>query len=323
MKDTIAVIGAGISGLVFAREMQAAGASVVVLEKGRGVGGRMATKRIGAAAFDQGAQFFTTRSPEFERLAAEWTALGAVAPWPGSAHRRSIGTNGMTSVPKVLGEGLKIMREHKVTRVRRHSGGSWEVEIEEHGVMRAERLVLTAPVPQSLALLEAGDVALPEETRTGLAALRYDPCLALLVVLSGESAVPADGVALESGSIRWIADNTKKGISPGVAAALTIHASPEFSALHYGKTEAEVTALLLPAAERFLGAPVVSATLHRWKFSEPRVTHAERCVWLDDLALGFAGDAFGGPRVEGAVLSGLALAGRVKPTLRALPGNER
>ena len=63
----------------------------------------------------------------------------------------------------------------------------------------------------------------------------------------------------------------------------------------------------------WLGAPVVSATLHRWKFSEPKTIHPERCVWLSELGLGFAGDAFGGPRVEGAALSGLALAALLSP----------
>lgn len=69
-----------------------------------------------------------------------------------------------------------------------------------------------------------------------------------------------------------------------------------------------MAALLLPEVQPWLCGSVVSTTLHRWRYSEPKTTHPEPCVWLPDLALGFAGDAFGGPKVEGAGSSGLALA---------------
>ena len=59
------VVGAGISGLLAAQELTAAGWRVVVLDKGRGVGGRMATRRVGDGTFDHGAQFFTVRGERF------------------------------------------------------------------------------------------------------------------------------------------------------------------------------------------------------------------------------------------------------------------
>ena len=70
-------------------------------------------------------------------------------------------------------------------------------------------------------------------------------------------------------------------------------------------------------AEDLIGAPIAGATLHRWKFSHARETHPEPFVWWPEESLGFAGDAFGGPRVEGAAVSGLALAERVKEDLAA------
>ena len=42
----IAVIGAGIAGLVCAQQLSQAGYSVVVVEKSRGLGGRLATRRL-------------------------------------------------------------------------------------------------------------------------------------------------------------------------------------------------------------------------------------------------------------------------------------
>lgn len=58
----IVIVGAGLSGLVAARSLAASGHDVSVLDKGRGVGGRLATRRIGDAVLDHGAQFFTVRT---------------------------------------------------------------------------------------------------------------------------------------------------------------------------------------------------------------------------------------------------------------------
>ena len=69
----IAVIGAGISGLVCARKLADAGHRVVVLEKSRSLGGRCATRKLGEHLVDTGAQYFTLRDEkirsEVEQLA--------------------------------------------------------------------------------------------------------------------------------------------------------------------------------------------------------------------------------------------------------------
>ncbi len=317
MHQNTVIIGAGIAGLLAARVLQEAGARVTVLEKSRGVGGRLATKRVGDAVFDQGAQYFTVKDPRFAAWVEEWEKAGLVAAWPGGAHRRYIGRPSMTAVPKALAEGLDIKREHKVTAIG-CCGDHWCVDVEDHGCLRAERIILTAPMPQALALLRAGNFMLPEPLAGQLAALTYDPCLALLVTLAGRSRLPLEGVRSEAGNVRWAADNQSKGVSPGVA-AVTLHLSPEFSAAHYGRTDVEVLELVRAEAEDVVGAPIASATLHRWKFSHARTMHPAPFVWWAEEQLGFAGDAFGGARVEGAALSGLALGERVKAELSARP----
>jgi hypothetical protein len=104
-----------------------------------------------------------------------------------------------------------------------------------------------------------------------------------------------------------MADNQHKGVSPGPGAAVTIHAGPQFSQAHWATPEAEVTSALLAAAAPWLGSAPVQTQLHRWRYSLPLRVHPERCLVLREPApLAFAGDAFGGPRVEGAALSGLA-----------------
>jgi predicted NAD/FAD-dependent oxidoreductase len=317
--STTLIIGAGIAGLILARRLVAAGETVVLLDKSRGVGGRMATKRLDGAVFDQGAQFFTGRDPAVAALAAEWAAAGLVRDWGGGEYPRYVSPAGMTAVPKHLAEGLNLRREHKALAVRRTADG-WVVKVENRPPLAAARLVLTAPVPQALALLSAGDVALPPPLAAELATLDYHPCLALLLALDGPAAVPPGGIAPADGPLRWLADNTAKGVSPGPGSALTVHSTPEFARAHYQASETEVLALLGPALAPWLGgARPRTVALHRWRYSEPRHTFRAPCLWLPEWQLGLAGDAFGGPKVGGAILSGLALAAALEPAAAGRP----
>lgn len=309
------IIGAGIAGLVAARVLQDAGARVAVLEKSRDPGGRLATKRVGDAVFDQGAQYFTVKDPRFAAWVSRWERDGLVAPWPGGTQGRYIGRPNMAALAKALAEGLDIKRQHAVTALG-CCGDHWCVDVEGHGCLRAERILLTAPPPQALALLKAGDFTVPEPLLSQLKALTYDPCLALLVTVTGRSRLPQEGVRRESGVVRWAADNQTKGVSVN-AAAITLHLSAEFSVANYGRPDDEVLELVRAEAEALIGATITGATLHRWKFGHARAMHPEPFFWWPEEQLGFAGDAFGGAKVEGAALSGLALAERVKAELRS------
>ncbi|MEZ5225442.1 MAG: FAD-dependent oxidoreductase [Acidimicrobiales bacterium] len=44
------IIGAGLAGLVAARRLSESGRRVIVVDKGRSVGGRLATRRLGSGA---------------------------------------------------------------------------------------------------------------------------------------------------------------------------------------------------------------------------------------------------------------------------------
>ena len=76
----VVIVGAGLAGLTAAGAL-VADHDVVLLDKGRSPGGRLATRRIGGAVFDHGAQFFTVRSDEFGRRVDRWRRDGVVAEW--------------------------------------------------------------------------------------------------------------------------------------------------------------------------------------------------------------------------------------------------
>lgn len=324
----VLVVGAGISGLLAARALGERGLRVVVLDKGRGVGGRMATRRLEGGAFDHGAQFFTARDPQFQALVEEWLEAGLVKTWARgfalsaggektNGEARYCGVAGMASIAKRLSEGLDLRLEAKVARVETADGG-WRVGTETGGEYFARSLLLTSPAPQSLELLRTSGVELPTGVRGELEAIEYAPCLALLALLSGPCSLPNPGGMWCSGEpIAWMADNQRKGVSKVYGSALTIHAGQAFSREHWQTPEAEVTAALLAAASPWLGGALVKTQLHRWRYSQPLRAHAARCVTLRlPGLLAFAGDGFGSPRVEGAALSGLAAGAALVDLLR-------
>jgi predicted NAD/FAD-dependent oxidoreductase len=290
--------------------LQARGWRVLLLDKGRSPGGRMATRRIGESRFDHGAQFFTVRDPAFGEAVGEWQSSGWVAPWfSEGGHARYWSCGGMNALAKHLAAPLDVRTECKVERVEPEAGG-WEVTVEGGERFRADSLVLTPPAPQSLALVPSD--WLPPEITSALRAIEFDPCFALLVSLDGAGRVPAPGyLRPENGPVEWIADNTQKGVSTGTA-ALTIHARAEFSREHLETSQEEVARLLLEAAAPAIAGSVTHWQLHRWKYAKPVAVNASRCLFSQQPApVAIAGDAFGGPRVEGAFLSGLEAAERL------------
>lgn len=318
MQDSVLIVGAGLSGLTAARELLRHGHKVTVIEKGRGVGGRLATRRFEGAAFDHGAQFFTVRDPRFRAQVDGWQEAGAAAEWfrgypspeggkPDDTYPRFCGTPGMTALATSLAEGLDIQFNETLLRAQ-WDGAGWTATSESGQEFAADWLLLTPPAPQSLGLLDAGEVVLPVATRRCLEELRYEPCFALMVLLDGPSRIPPPGALYVNGEvISWIADNSQKGVS-SIPGAVTIHASGAWTRAHYDVSPEEVVRVLLVAAEEFLGAGVKSWQLHRWRYSKPENPLEVGALAVPEIRLVFAGDALNGAKVEGATLSGLRAA---------------
>lgn len=316
------IVGAGISGLLAARELESAGWTVTLLDKGRGVGGRMATRRVGGGTFDHGAQFFTVREDRFERLVKGWLEAGVAREWTRGfadasgemnedGYPRYRGAEGMSSIPKHLAHGLDVRTGERAVEVNARGGG-WEVVCDSGLRATADVLMLTAPAPQSLELIHSGNFDLPADARRRLEEISYDPCLALMVALDTPDIVPEPGgVQIKDEPLDWIGDNHRKGISADPA--VTIHAGPRWSREHYSDDEDEITITLLSLAGgqlgRDLAARVRETSLARWRYSWVTNPHPEPSLLAsEEPALIFAGDGFGQPKVEGATLSGLAAA---------------
>ena len=336
----VVVVGAGLSGLVAGCELHDAGVEVTLVDKGRSVGGRLATRRIGTARLDHGAQFFTVRTPAFQRRVDDWIERDVVRVWShgfadglaegsadpsdgavGDGYPRYVATAGMNSLAKDLADGLAIETLTMVFAVRladESADHRWDVVIDDGTVRPADAVIFTSPLPQTFSMLvdmiwsedETADSVAEHgvELAEGLFRTEYDRTLGLLCTLDRPSAIPAPGgVQRPEGIFGFIGDNAAKGISD--TPAVTFHATAEWSEARWDDDADEVLGDLVDAAQPWLGdAEIVESQLKKWRFATPRSIWPEPCFVTAHGTMVLAGDAFAGPRVEGAHNSGLAAA---------------
>ncbi len=316
--SNIAVVGAGIAGLACATALRQAGLPVSVLDKSRGPSGRMSTRRGDDWQCDHGAQYFTARSPEFRAEVARWQAAGVAAVWPlrlrviddaggrqaDEALERFVGVPRMTAPARFLAALVEPRVGTTIRRLERGTSG-WRLESTEHGWLdeRFDAVVLAVPAPQAVPLLEQ---QAPELAALASRAVMRG-CWAAMLRFAAPVDLPFDGAFINSGPLRWVArDNSKPGRSG--RETWLLHASAEWSEAHL-EDDADGVASTLIEAFRRLGAPAPQAwTAHRWRYADTEPALDKVCVWRAQDGLGLCGDWLNGGKVEGAWLSGRALA---------------
>jgi len=320
----VAIIGAGLAGLVLARGLRDA-REVVLFEKSRGAGGRMATRYAGDYEFDHGAQFFTTRTPAFRRFVEPLVATGHAGIWQARFAEFSgsdvtatrtwdheyphyVGVPRMNAIGRALAEDLDVRLQTAVTEVSREQGG-WLLtgrrsggEPEPLGVF--DRLLVTAPLTQTLALL-------PEERALAEAAAGHDMlgCYALMLGFESPPAVAFDAALVRDADVSWISVNSSK---PGRNAAPTmlVHATNRWADANMQMPLDEVTGHLLSEVQRVTGVDGHTAAhcdVHRWRFANLPKQSGPRCFYDAERGLGVAGDWWVRGRVEAAFTSASAL----------------
>lgn len=325
-RHDVVVVGGGLSGLVAADLLTEAGCDVLVVEKATSVGGRLATRRMPGldgqlARVDHGAQFFTVRTAAFAKAVDGWLADGLVHEWcrgfgpTGDGFPRYCAPHGMNSVAKTLATSSAARCDTRVASL--HLDENRLVVHDERGTQwGASDVVLTPPVPQSLALCDAGLMPIDHQARAALEAITYAPCLALLVTIDRIDVLPPPGgmqlTISDDPVFSFIGDNQAKGASD--VPALTFHANDATSLAYYDDDVASVSCVLIEHAQRYLqDATIINYELKRWRYARPLVTHPDDCLVLP-VGTGrvvFAGDAFGSGKIEGAFLSGRAAAAAV------------
>ena len=324
-QKTVVIVGGGICGLMAATVLQCQGLEVIVLDKGRGIGGRLATRRLRhgdiEGCFDFGTQYFKALDPTFKHWVEGWIEAGVVEVWSrkmpsasGVPKSTSVvlyrGIPGNRSLAQYLAQSLTVETKTRVSHFE-WQDERWHIHCESGATYLADYLVLTPPVPQSLDLMSASNLLpfLPKGLHSTLSSIQYEACLTLLILLDSVPAIPEPGGIWLSGEpLRWLACNHQKGASPD-GYGVTAHAGPAFSRTFFDSDRQKVTELMLAAAEPWLEANVLETYLHGWRYSQPLNFYDESFAFGHFPGpLYFGGDAFMDGKVEGAALSGLAIA---------------
>lgn len=310
MRPSVAVVGAGMTGLSCARRLADAGCRVQVFDKGRGLGGRLATRRIDEAlSFDHGVQFVTARGAGFAALLHELERRGVAARWrprqAGPAAGASgwwVGRPGMSRLVRPLAEGLDVHVAARVVALEDTPGG-WRLRAEAgalHGPF--DRLVLALPPLQAAALLDGRGLA------ASLSAVDVAPCWAVLLAFSAPLPAPFDVWRAAEGRLAFAARNASKPGRLALPEAWVLHAGADWSAAHLEAAPEDVVAALSAAFAEIAGPLPESlhASAHRWRYARTLRPFGRPFLAAERLHVG--GDWCLGAHVEAAYDSGTAIA---------------
>ena len=302
----IIIIGAGMAGLSAARILTQKGYEVIVLDKGRGVGGRMSTRTVENAKADHGAQYFSVKTPEFQTLISELQSDNVTAEWHLAQREnvRYIGAKGMNTIPKKMASLSSVLVNEKVILIENNT-----VKTESGNIYPFDKLVITIPIPQVIDLFQNSKMLFSENDKSVLGEIKYEPCIAVVAVLKEPTKIVSGGIILENQPVSWIADNFQKGITQ--IPTVTIHASSAYSVKRFDDDVHEVAKDMLSSVNQYINSEnIVSSQIHRWRFSNATKRHEAHFYQIENHAIYLAGDGFGMGNVEGAFLSGYHLGNR-------------
>lgn len=316
----IAIVGAGLAGLACARVLCGAQYAVTVLEKSRGLGGRIATRRVGRLSFDHGAQYLVVRDAGFRDYMDLASATGYAATWqpagPGLAQREPwyVGVPGMSGIVKPLAAGLDIKRGLKVLKCERREG-EWFLKTESGDELGPFAVLLLAvPAPQAVELTRDFTGTLDVEVR--LRNVRMAPCWAVMVSYADRLDVPADVLAHQPGTLSWAARDVGKPGRLSTDDCWVLHASPDWTRDHLDDDPTSVAeALVAEFGKRMaVTARAKYFAAHLWRYARVEQPLGEPCVWDAKLRFGLCGDWCLDARAEAAWSSGTSLAQQVLAT---------
>jgi renalase len=339
--ESIAIIGAGCSGLVAAHVLQDAGNAVTVFERSEAVGGRAATRRRQGFTYDHGAQYIKGGNAVSSALITErfraadlldiakpvwiFDQQGNIQEGDPLQNREPKWTylRGLNTLARSMAQGLAIRLRTRISYLRRTLAGWSLFDSLDHPVGEFERVLITVPASHALELIAAS--LLPEAERERLCTLlgkaSYRP---LISVMLGYQPMPRvrPYYALvntdKTHAISWLAWEHEKSSErvPDQAGLLIAQMAPHYSQERWWVPAEEIIDDVAKRVATLLDEPLFNpcfTDLCHWRAALPAETvDAEQLNAIAlPLDLAFCGDAYVGGRVHLALEHGVAIARQI------------
>ncbi len=321
---SIAIIGAGISALSLARQIQPY-YHYQLFEKSATAGGRVASRTLAEQTLDHGAQFFTARSPQFRQFMQEMTAAGHAADWQARfvemegaviTSRRQwdeeyphyVGMPDMAAIGRAMAQSQPILFNSEIIELNRQAK-SWHLKDSEgHRYGPFDWVALTLPAPQTLALLPTDFSAYK-----AIADIPMKPCYALMLTLKADPAFAFQAALVKNADISWVSVNSSKPGREGHS--LLVHATNKWARAHLDDDIESVKQHMIKSVTAVTGLDpqlIEAAEVKRWRYANlPK--QEQPAFYIDhELQLAACGDWCIKGRVEAAFTSGLKLGQKLK-----------
>ncbi len=215
----------------------------------------------------------------------------------------------MNALGKHLAADLDVQFQTQITSLQR-AEQHWTLAADQAAELgRFDAVIVAVPAGQAANIL----AAVPQLAQQAGAA-QMSGCWALMLALPNSLELEFDGAFVNHSPLAWIARNNSKPSRPDGPETWVLHASAEWTQEHLEDTPAMVEQALLAEFWKTVErspTPPIHTSAHRWRFALPDQPLSDICLFDRTLKVGACGDWCGGPRVEGAFLSGMAMAGRV------------
>jgi renalase len=323
----IAIIGAGISGLVIAKDLSQK-YEVVVFEKARGIGGRMSTRHAEPFDFDHGAQCFTARSKAFQNFIRTYFDKGIINEWKGKVVNLELGKKeterlwfethfvaspNMNSLCKDLAKGLDIRFSCEISPLGEKTDKYWSL-FDNQGVMLGnfDMIISTAPPEQTVKLFSQH--LLPDNP---LFSITMQGCYALMLGFNQVWDKPWISAKVRDNPIKWVSVNSSKPLRNNKVTSLVIHSRNDWSEAHIDNDLDLVKDFLMQQFSKVTEINPNKAdyvSLHRWRYAIVAKTEKSGGYIDDKIGLYATSDWCATSRIEEAWLHAKSLAYKIANT---------
>ena len=309
----IAIVGAGMCGITCANYLFSKGFEVTVFEKSRGLGGRMATRRINNdLSVDHGAQYITTNTSAFKKyldlcvyegFAEHWSPIGMDANYL-KQNEIFVGTPGMSNLLKLHAQNLNIKFSSRVETITRIDK-KWLVSLENFESKQLFDIVIFAIPSYQVKEIIPQEKVLVEE----LSAVVIDPCWSLILVTQKKLEC-SDYNRFDDSNFASVVYNGSKPKRNKEVNSYIVHTRPEWTKknlfLEPYDIELKICNALSSKLKEHFDIKYMKA--HRWLYAQTKKPLGKSFLSSKDNSLFIGGDWCLGANAESAFISGLEIA---------------